>query len=68
MCAANVDLISEHLFIIENSRQRSAFFAVILVAKKWPFVISCQRNKRILRFLFADYCSQTLRAGYLNQV
>ena len=40
VCAVIVDLISEHVYIIENLRQSSALFAVNLVEKIWPFVIS----------------------------
>ena len=42
------------------------FFAVMLVAKYWPFVIfpvkgtALDVNKRTLKFIFADYKSQAL--------
>ena len=57
VCAVNVGLlISEQVFMTENSRQISAFFAVILVtnflSKKRYYV-----NRRILRFIFANYLS-----------
>ena len=56
VCIVNVDtFISEQAFTMENSRQISALSAVILIAKNWPFVISCQRNGIIFRFIFAGY-------------
>ena len=40
---------------MENSGQSSGLFTVTLKAKNWPFVISCQGNGIIIRFIFAGY-------------
>ena len=40
---------------MENSQQSSALFPFILVAKDWPFVISCQGNGIIFIFRFTGY-------------
>ena len=45
-CCQPTLLISVQVFIIENLRQSGVLFAVILVAKNWPFVISCQRRDK----------------------
>ena len=61
MCAVNVDfLISEEVFTLENSQQSSACFCCYPRSKKLAFrnFLSSKGynvNKRILRFIFANY-------------
>ena len=57
VCAVNVDVRFLNNFLSQKMSDKVVLFsgAVILVIKNWPFVISCQRNKRKLRFIFADY-------------
>ena len=58
MCAVIVDLISEHVYIIENLRQSSALFAVNLVEKSWLFVISfCDSCHASQSVLGTHYCN-----------
>ena len=50
VCSQRRCLISEQIFVIENSQESCAFFAVILVSTERYNV-----NKRITRSIFADY-------------
>ena len=57
-CSQRRCLISEQIFVIENSQESCAFFAVIIVSTERYNV-----NKRITRFIFAVY----LFPYYLSQ-
>ena len=66
MCAVNVRLlISEQVFTLEKSQQSSAFFRCYPRSKKLAFrnCLSSKGynvNKRILRFIFANYLASFL--------
>ena len=65
VCCYCRPFVCEQIFVIENLRQSSAFFAVILVAKLAfrQLFLSKERynvNKRMLRSSFADYERQPL--------